>query len=186
MIIKLFHECARIGYHPKTFREGQMAILRKPNAPETLVRSYRLITLLNFLGKVLEKVFQRKSASLTVNTVPKQQFSGRNDFSTVDALAKLISYTEISQSWDRITSVVTIDIKGAFDNVHKGVLLKTMSDMDLTEVSRCCVNYFLSRRKSTLIIDGKITKLKLCEFRYSPGVAGFTASDTDLYKFSVS
>ena len=158
MIIKLFHECARIGYHPKTFREGQMAILRKPNAPETLVRSYRLITLLNFLGNVLEKVFQRKSASLTANTVPKQQFSGRNGFSTTDALAKLIRYTEVSQGWNRVTPILAIDIKGAFDNVHKGVFLRTMLDMYLPEAFKLWVTHFLGGRRTSLIIDDKVTE----------------------------
>jgi retron-type reverse transcriptase len=133
-------------------------ILRKPNKPETLARSYRPITLLNCLDKVLEKVVQRRLASLTTDTIPKQQFGGRNGFSTADALAKMISYAETNQRWNRVTSILAIDIKGAFDNVHRGALLKTMSDTDLPEASRCWVNYFLSRRKISLIIDGKKTE----------------------------
>ena len=158
VITNLFRECIRIGYHPKAFREGQTVILRKPNKPETLARSYRPITLLNCLGKVLEKVVQRRLASLTADIIPKQQFGGRNGFSTTDALAKLISYTEMNQNWDRVTSILAIDIKGAFDNVHKGVLLKTMSDMGLPEASRSWVHYFMNKRKTRLIIDGKVTQ----------------------------
>ena len=158
VITSLFRECVKIGYHPKAFRKGQTVILRKPNKPETLARSYRPITLLNCLGKVLEKVVQKRLASLTADTIPKQQFGGRNGFSTADALAKLISYTEVNQSWNRVTSILAIDIKGAFDNVHKGVLLKTMSDMGLPEASKLWVSHFLGGRRTSLIIDGKVTE----------------------------
>ena len=157
-VTRLFRECVRIGYHPKIFREGHTVILRKPNKPETLARSYRPITLLNCLGKVLEKVIQRRLAALTADTIPKQQFGGRNGFSTVDALAKLVSYSERNQKWDRVTSVLAIDIKGAFDNVHKGALLKTMKEMGLPEASISWVYYFLNRRRTSLIIDGKISE----------------------------
>ena len=101
-------------------------------------------------------VVQRILASLTADIIPKQQFGGRNGFSTADALAKLISYTEVSQSWNRVTFIPAIDIKGAFDNVHKGVLLKTMSDMDLPEASKLWVSHFLDGRRTSLKIYGKV------------------------------
>ena len=58
------------------------------------------------------------------------------------------------------TSELAIDIKRTFDNVHKGVLLKTMLDLDLPEASRCCMNYFMSRRGNSLIIDSEVKKLR--------------------------
>jgi hypothetical protein len=131
----LFGECIRIGYHPKVFRKGQTVMLKKPNKPENLARSYRPTTLLNCLGKLLEKVVQKRLASLAANTIPKYQFGGRNGFSAVDAIAKLVNYAEKNQQWNRAESVFAIGIKGAFDNVYKGVLLKTMLDINLPEAS---------------------------------------------------
>lgn len=49
--------------------------------------------------------------------------------STADALAKLIRYDEIKQCRNHVTSALAIDIKSA--------LLKTMSNMDLSEAPRC-------------------------------------------------
>lgn len=57
----------------------------------------------------------------------------------------MIKYTEVNQILGRVTSVFVIDIKVVFKNVHKSVFLKTISDLNLPEVSRCLVNYFLSR-----------------------------------------
>jgi hypothetical protein len=95
--IKLFSECIRIGYHLKIFRKGQTMMLKKLNKPENLAKSYRPITLLNCLGKLLEKVVQKKLASLAADTIPKHQFGGRNGFSTVDAITKLVNYAEKNQ-----------------------------------------------------------------------------------------
>ena len=89
------------------------------------------------MGKVLEKVVQRRLASLTPDTILRQKFSGRDGFSTADALAKLISYNEINQSRDCVISVLAIDIKGAFYNVHEGVLLKIILSMYLLDAFRC-------------------------------------------------
>lgn len=124
-------------------------------------------------------------ASLTAYTIPKQQFGGRNGFSKTNTLAGLIGYIEINQSQDNVTSVLAFDTSSAFNNVHESVLLETMSDIELTKASRCCVNYFLGRRKSTLIINDQVNKLGLYRFRYSPGFVDFTASGIGLYKFSV-
>lgn len=75
-------------------------------------------------------MIQRRPASLIADTVPKQQFGGHAGFSMANILAKLIGYTEITQSRDRVTSVLAIDNKDIFDNVLKG-LLRTASDIDL-------------------------------------------------------
>ena len=42
--------------------------------------------------------------------------------------------------------------------MHEGVLLKTMLDMDLPEASKLWVSHFLGRRRTSLIIDGKVTE----------------------------
>jgi retron-type reverse transcriptase len=54
-----------------------------------------------------------------------------------------------------VTSVLNIGIKGAFDNVHKGIFLKTMSDMNLPEASMRSVYHFISRRRTSLITNDK-------------------------------
>lgn len=54
---------------------------------------------------------------------------------------------------NRITSVFAIDIKGAFGN---DILLKTMLDMDFPEDSRRWMNYFLSKRRTSLINQDEV------------------------------
>jgi len=73
-------------------------ILKGPNKPETLTKSYRPITLLSHLRKVLEKVDLRKLVSPIADTIPKQQSGRHNGFSMTGALPKPMDCAEISQS----------------------------------------------------------------------------------------
>ena len=56
-ITALIRHCFRLGYHPKRWKLAKGIILRKPNKPNyILAKHYRGISLLNCLGKVVEKV----------------------------------------------------------------------------------------------------------------------------------
>ena len=68
-----------------------------------------------------------------------------------------------------MTSVLAIVIKGAFKNVHKRVLLQTVSDMDLLKASKLWVSHFLGGRRTSLIIDGKVTEPRRVDFGISQG-----------------
>ncbi|PBK91135.1 hypothetical protein ARMGADRAFT_886314, partial [Armillaria gallica] len=54
-ILLLIRQCLAAGYHPKRWRRAVAIALRKPNKPDySNPRAYRLIALLECLGKVLE------------------------------------------------------------------------------------------------------------------------------------
>ncbi len=52
----LIRLCARMGYHPKEWHTSIAVTLQKPKRDYSLPRSYRLIQLLEVLGKVLEHI----------------------------------------------------------------------------------------------------------------------------------
>jgi len=61
----LFRALLEIGYHPKCWREGTGAILPKANKPDyKLPKAYCIITLLNCLGKIAEKLVAKRLAYL--------------------------------------------------------------------------------------------------------------------------
>jgi hypothetical protein len=59
------------GYHPKYFKEATGVILKKPQSAKppyrnyTLPKAYRVISLLNCLAKVMEKIIARRLAVMT-------------------------------------------------------------------------------------------------------------------------
>ncbi|TFY57752.1 hypothetical protein EVJ58_g6827 [Rhodofomes roseus] len=75
----LMHHCLKTGYHPKSWRKAIAVALPKPRKPDyTNPRAYRLIQLLECLGKALERIVAMRLAYLvsTLNLVPANQFGG--------------------------------------------------------------------------------------------------------------
>jgi hypothetical protein len=58
-IVALVRQCFRLGVHPQTWKTARGILLRKPNKTKeeySLVKAYRVISLINCLGKVVEKL----------------------------------------------------------------------------------------------------------------------------------
>jgi hypothetical protein len=59
------------GYYPKCFKEATGIILKKPQFAKplyrnyTLSKAYRVISLLNYLAKIMEKIIARRLAVMT-------------------------------------------------------------------------------------------------------------------------
>jgi hypothetical protein len=100
--------------------------------PELL---YRPITLLNCLGKVLEKVIATRLA-FWANTsgdsiLHRDQLGGRPQRSAIDAAMALAAHVDASWNAKLTTSALFLDVRGAFDNVSRVRLLQIMEYMKL-------------------------------------------------------
>lgn len=66
-IIQLFQLCLDEEYHPKIFKTGILCALPKPGKrARALSRSYRLIELLSFLGKALERIVAKRLGHISL------------------------------------------------------------------------------------------------------------------------
>ena len=154
----LFRALLEIGYHPKCWREGTGAILPKANKSNyKLPKAYRIITLLNCLGKIAEKLVAKRLAYLceVYNLLHPEQLGGRQQRSAVDAALSLVHDIEIARSDQLITSALFLDVKGAFDNVSKAGLLATMQSLGIPSPLITWTNHFMSDRKIALAFDGE-------------------------------
>ena len=59
-IFQLIRLCTDLGYHPKTWRTALTVAIQKPNRDYANPRSYRLVQLLEVLGKMLERIQARR------------------------------------------------------------------------------------------------------------------------------
>ena len=63
VFLMIYSKFIRISYHPLCWRTGLGAVLKKPNKSDfSLPKSYRIITLLNCLGKIAEKIVANRLA----------------------------------------------------------------------------------------------------------------------------
>ncbi len=85
------------GYYPKCWRQAIGVILKKPKKPNYLVpKAYRVIALLNCLGKVLERILAQRLSYLaeTTHLLYPTQIGGRLKKSAIDAALLLTHEVE--------------------------------------------------------------------------------------------
>lgn len=156
-IVALIRQCLRLGIHPTAWKSAKGILLRKPGKPlYTLAKAYRVISLLNCLGKVAEKLVADLITDFaeTQGLFHEGQFGGRRQRSAVDAVACLIG--EIEQAWGegKLGACLFMDIMGAFDHVVRQKLIGGLWGMGMDGDLVRWVDSFLSNRRALLVIDG--------------------------------
>jgi hypothetical protein len=130
-VFTLFQACLQTGYHPSCFRTAILAILGKPDkADKSSPRSYRPIALLSVLGKGLERLVAKRMAWIAIkyNILASQQFSALPLRSSVDLTTCLTHDIETALNKGLTASVPTLDVKGAFDTVLPGRLVRRLRE----------------------------------------------------------
>ncbi|KKF92045.1 Endonuclease [Ceratocystis platani] len=150
-IVKLFNCCLEVGYHPRVFKSATMVAIPKPHRDRTLPRSYRLISLLSTLGKSLERAVARKLSTQAVELqiIPVHYASAVPRRAATDLTWKLADVIMGESKLKKITSLVTFDIKGAFDAVKKERLIARLRSQRWPESLCKWVASFLTDRQTS-------------------------------------
>src|SRR5260370_27806345 len=105
-----------MGYHPKDWCTSVAVALQKPKQDYSLPQSYRLIQLLEVLGKVLEHIQVQRLSFIASkhNLFPASQFGRIPGRSAEDAL--LCTMHDIEMAWNHKhkASMLMFDITGFF------------------------------------------------------------------------
>jgi hypothetical protein len=154
----------KAGYYPACWKSGIGVILVKLNKPDYIIlKAYRVVTLLNCLGKVLKKVVAKRLSFIT-NTESDRllydnQFGGRSQRSAVDAGLLLLNYVQSLKSrygQNAVMSIALLDVKGAFDRVLKPALSQTLKELNLPDALIKWVDSFINGRFIQLSFEGQI------------------------------
>ena len=157
-MVELLSACIRAGHHPRLWKEALVCIIPKPNrADYTLAKNFRPISLLECLGKLLEKVvaklIYRDLAKHAL--VPTTQFGGRNASSTLDADLTVLHNIQIAHKAGLRSGILLFDIQGFFDNINHGRLVRILVDLGFApELVNWCSS-FLKDRTVKLKFNGK-------------------------------
>ena len=151
-IVALVRQCVRVGCHPWKLAKG--ILLRKPKPDATNIKSYRVIALLECLGKVVEKVMATKIADWAETILHVRQMGGRRHRSAIDAVAILADKAQKAMQDKQVLGALLFDVKGAFDHVIHGRLLRTLNTLGADAELVRWVAAFLSGRRVKLVIDG--------------------------------
>ncbi|KAE8238746.1 hypothetical protein A4X13_0g8396 [Tilletia indica] len=163
-MVKLLATALRLGWHPSVFRQATLVALKKNgNRDPAQPRSYRLISLLPCLGKVLEKIVAQRLMfyARKYGWVPPEQFGGMPGCSTDDAALTLIH--DVEAGWakreQRTTSALAFDVKGAFDATHGERLVHLLYRLGCPLHLVRWVRSFLTARHAAIRLDGETSPM---------------------------
>ncbi|KAJ3455314.1 hypothetical protein MRS44_013914 [Fusarium solani] len=123
---RLFQACLTIGHHPEPFREAEVVMIAKPGRRDlTKPRAWRPISLLSCLGKGLERLIARRLAWAAIHyqVLHPQQAGALPKRSATDLVTALIHDIEEAFARNKVATLVTMDIQGAFDTVMRNRLV---------------------------------------------------------------
>src|SRR5204863_1124355 len=141
--------------------EAVSVIIRKENRKATISKSYRVVSLLNCMGKVAEKIIAIRLSytAETSDLLDSDQMGGRRQKSAIDAVMTLIHDIQLAKHENRVTSVLFMNIKEAYDHVSANHLLKICQKLKLSKSLCFWIRSFFQNRKVQLKFDENIQEM---------------------------
>jgi hypothetical protein len=154
-VVLITNACWTLGHFPKSLKKARTIVIRKPNKDSYQeAGSWRPIALLSTIGKIVETLTAKKIRAVAEkhNLIPEEQMGGRSGRSTETALDLLTS--QVRTVWDanRVATLLSIDISGAFDTVHHVRLLDVLRKKGLPYWLVKWVQSFLAERTTSLLL----------------------------------
>src|SRR6266487_5219018 len=97
-------------------------------------KSYRVISLLNCLDKLSERIITERLSYFAEITdlLHFDQIDNRKQKSVIDAVISLLSDIEINKHENKLISVLFFDIKSAYDHFNKSQIIKIYKNTKLS------------------------------------------------------
>ena len=123
-LTSIFNGVMRLSYFPKQWKVAEVQVVPKPGKPLEDISSYRPISLLPILSKLMEKLFLSKLQPLltTNDLVPNHQFGFRAKHSTIEQVHRVYNILRNALENKQYCTAAFLDVTQAFDKVwHLGL-----------------------------------------------------------------
>ena len=162
-IADIFTDSLCAGTYPESYKIGKVIPLFKKKGPKTDPKSFRPITNLKSIAKILDNIvnYQINTHMLKYNLFSKSQHGFRKHRSTNTALlTSVINWNE--NFLRRKTSAVSmLDMSAAFDLINKDILCHKLRILKFDDLTVNWINSFLSNRSQAVEINGTISDTKI-------------------------
>ena len=149
--------CIKFSYFPEDWKQAKVCAIPKPGKDHSDPSSYRPISLLCSMSKILERILLvRINKFLNEHEIlPPEQHGFKAKFSTTHQLHNLISQAKGKLGEKASTGIVMLDVEKAFDRVWHDGLLAKMIDLQFPAYIIKMVKSFLTNRTFFVEIFGK-------------------------------
>ncbi|KAL9978815.1 hypothetical protein ACROYT_G016381 [Oculina patagonica] len=155
-LAKLLNHCLRTKTFPSAWKVARVTPVFKGNGNRNDKNNYRPISVLPVLSKLLEKhVCDHLCKFLNENGLLHSFQSGfRKRFSTETALIRLVDQILFDLDSDKVTGIVFVDYKKAFDLIDHQLLLTKLGAIGVGEDYLPLFTDYMNGRKQYVNIDG--------------------------------
>jgi hypothetical protein len=154
-VVEIFQASLRLSYFPNPWKVARIVVLPKGGRDPSLPKSYRPISLLATLGKALEAVVANRISALVEKhqLLPSNHFGARRRRSCEQALNILVE--KVFDAWrdGKVLSLVSFDVKGAYNGVDRNVLLRRLRERRIPEVLVRWIDSFCSGRRASIVVN---------------------------------
>lgn len=148
-LVSLFNVSLHTSSVPAAWKVGITCPILKPGKDPSDVKSSRPITMLSCIGKLMERIVQRRlELFLEANQhLNRYQMGFRRGYSTTEALALIYNEIDKSKRLKLYCIAVYLDLQSAFDSIwHDGLLYKLYSIGTPRYLLKWLHNYFVDRK----------------------------------------
>ena len=155
-IMGVYRKSLGLGYVCKRWRRSVGIVMRKPNKPDySLPSSYRVINLLDVLGKGLERVVCGRLGEWCQLGMGDEQYGARSERSSLEAVGGLV------RDWEEgggVGLLLCMDVMGGYENVGVGKMEERLVEVGVDGYLRKWVSSFLREREVVVKIGGRLGK----------------------------
>lgn len=123
----IYNATLRLSYFPTTWKSSAIVTILKPGKPPKNPSSYRPMSLLPVLGKILEKILLKRLSAIINESknLPNFQFGVRANHSTIHQLHRVADTISTALETKKYCAGVFLNVAKAFNTVwHEGLLFK--------------------------------------------------------------
>ena len=134
-IIIIYKACIALHFTPTCWKNSTIIFIPKPGKTSyTDPKSFRLISLSNYLLKALEKLcVWNTDETLEKKPLSIQQHGFQRGKCTDSAISKTVNFIEQNLDKDKQILAVFLDIKGAFDTICPKYIRKALRDKGINK-----------------------------------------------------
>ncbi|CAK9834354.1 Putative 115 kDa protein in type-1 retrotransposable element R1DM [Anthophora retusa] len=153
----ILNRCLEERCFPDAWKRCSVSLIPKDEEKEGKIgekSKFRPICLINTMGKVLEKVIERRLQEEVKDKINIGQFGFSKGMETIDAVRKVTEIIQERMKKGMYVIAVSLDIKNAFNSVGWDQIIKNMEGMGINEALRDIIGSYLSNRKAEMMFEG--------------------------------
>jgi hypothetical protein len=156
ILLAMFNACLEQGRFPKCWKVARVILLRKGDKPVEQASSYRPISLLPALGKLLERLVIRRIEVFLQHTngLSDNQYGFRRGRSTLDAIGRLVATADEGRRTGGFCLAISLDIRNAFNEAWWPLIVENAKAKRIPGELLRIVRSFLHDR-SVQLLDGQ-------------------------------